>query len=103
MTGCDMLLFLVVTVQIKIQWIVWCTSNHVNNSTLIFITVQLNMIKKLHVLCFLNLFDSTKNCEIMLNNLFILTFRGHVVFIQHTVKVYKHLACFMMQQATHGT
>jgi hypothetical protein len=36
MTGCDKLLFLAVTVQIKIQGIVWSTTNHVNNSTHIF-------------------------------------------------------------------
>ena len=98
-----MLLFLVLTVQIKTQGIVWSTSNHVNNSTHIFRTAELNMINTLEILCFLHFFDNTKNCNIMLNNLFILQFKFQVVFRQCTPKKHKRLTSFMMQQATHRT
>ena len=46
-----MLLFFVVTVQIKLQGIVWSTNNHVNNSTHIFRTAKLNMINNVHIYC----------------------------------------------------
>jgi hypothetical protein len=49
MTGCDVLLFLVVTVQIIIQGIMWSTNNHVNNSNHMFRTAQLNMISNVHI------------------------------------------------------
>ena len=47
--------------------------------------------------------DSSKNCNIMLNNLFILKFIVQVVFRQCTPKKPKCLASFMMQKATHRT
>jgi hypothetical protein len=74
-----MLLFLVVTVQINIQVMVWSTNNRVNISTHIFRRAQLNMINNLEIYFFLHFFDITKNCNIMLNNFFILSFKVQVV------------------------
>jgi hypothetical protein len=98
-----MLLFLVVIVQINIQGMVWSTNNRVNISTHIFRTAQLNMINNSEIFCFLHFFDITKNCNIMLNNLFILNFKVQVVDGQCTPKKDKRLASFMMQQSTHRT
>jgi len=103
MTGWDMLLFLVVTVQINIQGMVWSTNNRMNISTHIFRTAQLNMINNLEIFCCLHFFDITKKCNIMLNNLFILNFKVQVVGRQCTPKKDKCLASLMMQQSTHRT
>jgi len=104
MTGCDMLLFLVVTVQIKLQGIVWSTNNHVSNSTHIFRTAKLNVINNEHMYCSrynsLTIPGTVTPCWIIL---FILKFKVQVVLRQCIPKKHKLLASFMIQQSKHRT